>query len=79
MGYRCTKYGPCSYFSSYDTGGTRKRLEKEEEKENPTKKTTEHKENIYAGLHPGIDKETEKTRQLQNIYACTSPPMYLWC
>ena len=29
----------------------------------------------------GIDKEKkekEKTRQLQNIYACTSPPEYLW-
>ena len=24
-------------------------------------------------------KEKEKTRRLQNIYACTSPPMYLWC
>ena len=60
-------------------------IDKEEEEEETKEKTKHHKHNISAGFHPGIDKEEEeeetkeKTRRLQNIYACTSPPMYLWC
>ena len=28
---------------------------------------------------PTPSEEKNQTRQLQNIYACTSPPVYLWC
>ena len=40
MGYQCTKYGPCGYFSSFARGDTRKRLEEEEEEEE--EETTKH-------------------------------------
>ena len=54
MGYQCSKYGPCGYFSSFAGGDTRKRLEEEETGE----KTKHHNHKIYAWLHPGIDNDS---------------------
>ena len=53
MGHPCTKYRACGYFSTFARGDTMKRLG--EERTEKKEKTTEHKEKIYAGLHPGID------------------------
>ena len=55
MGYQCTKYGPCGYFSCFARGDTRKRLEEETEE-----KTKHHNHKIYARLHPGIDNGINK-------------------
>ena len=36
--------------------------------------------NLSLGRHEWLQWKKAKTnRRLQNIYACTSPPMYLWC
>ena len=63
MPHKCAKFGPWGYFSFEIQWSNDNGLEKEKEKEKKKEK----------------EKEKEKTRKLQNIYACTSPPMYLWC
>ena len=32
-----------------------------------------------TGEQRNVLRRRKRTRRLQNIYACTSPPMYLWC
>ena len=58
-GYQFAEFGPCGYCSFVARGDRRERL-KEEKEEETEEKTKHHNHKIYAGLHPGIDKNQTK-------------------
>ena len=47
-------------------GNRRKRLKETEEREETEETTKRHNQEIYAGLHPGIDKNLNQNNTIQS-------------